>query len=229
MFGLAWGVGYQILLAYEKELHLTTTKIIFLLFSMFVSSWIGAKLFFLFTLPEDYRNDLATESSFWMGGGLVFLGGLIFGLIAFLIWKKMSGFSFKYGFPLLLALIWGHAIGRVGCLLAGCCYGNATTLPWGIHLHGENRHPTQAYEIILLVCTAIFLNRDYKKYQDVIRSLFIYFIFYGVGRFLIEIFRGDEIRGQWGFFTPSQWVGIIMAATGVVGLLYKHRQHNHSK
>jgi phosphatidylglycerol:prolipoprotein diacylglycerol transferase len=220
MFGLAWGVGYQILLAYQAELKLSTIKIYLLLLTMFTSSWVGAKLFFLYTLPVSYRNDLATESSFWMGGGLVFLGGLIFALIAFFIWKKATGFSFKYAFPMLLALVWGHAIGRLGCLLAGCCYGATTKLPWAIHLHGENRHPTQAYEIILLVFTAIVLSMDYKRFQNVTRSLLIYFSLYGLGRFIIEIFRGDEIRGQWGPFTPSQWVGLVMFVFGIIGLLW---------
>lgn len=218
MFGLAWGVGYQILLAYQTELKLSTLKIYLLLLTLFTSSWIGAKLFFLYTLPVSYRNDLALESSFWMGGGLVFLGGLIFALISFFIWKRVTGFSFKYAFPMLLALVWGHAIGRLGCLLAGCCYGVATKLPWAIHLHGEDRHPTQAYEIILLVFTALVLTRDYKKAGNVTRSLLLYFLIYGLGRFVIEIFRGDEIRGQWGEFSPSQWVGLAMFLIGAICL-----------
>ncbi len=224
MFGLAWGIGYQILLAYQTELKLTTIKIYLLLLTMFTSSWIGAKLFFLFTLPENSRVELLNESSFWMGGGLVFLGGLIFALIAFYIWKRVTHFPMKLAFPMLLALVWGHAVGRVGCLLAGCCYGNTTTLPWGIHLHGDVRHPTQAYEIILLILIALFLVRNYKKHLDVMVSLSYYFVFYGLGRFLIEFVRGDDIRGLWGPFTPSQWIGITMVAFGLLGLKYKKSQ-----
>lgn len=224
MFGLAWGVGYQIILAYQEELKLSSLQIYLLLLTMFTSSWIGAKLFFLLTLPSSYRNELLPEFSFWMGGGLVFLGGLIFGLVAFLIWKKLTKFSFKYSFPMLLALVWGHAIGRLGCLLAGCCYGSKTDLFWAIHLHGEDRHPTQAYEMILLIITAIILVMDYKKTKNVLQSLFIYFVSYGLGRFVIEIFRGDEIRGQWGPFTPSQWVGLGMFVAGTWGLIHLYRQ-----
>lgn len=229
MFGLAWGVGYQILLAHQAELKLTTLKIYLLLLTMFTSSWVGAKLFFLFTLPSSYRSNLVTESSFWMGGGLVFVGGLIFALISFFIWKRVTHFSLKLAFPMLLALVWGHAIGRVGCLLAGCCYGSVTTLPWAIHLHGENRHPTQAYEIVLLVITALILSKDYKKHSNIVRSLSLYFLFYGAGRFMIEAFRGDDIRGQWGPLTPSQWVCVALFLVGFGSLIWQRNQSNLSK
>ena len=222
MFGLAWGVGFQILLAYQNELKLTSLQIYILLLTMFTTSWVGAKFFFLMTLPSGFRNELLPEFSFWLGGGLVFLGGLVFAMTSFFIWKRVTGFSFKLAFPMLLALIWGHAIGRVGCLLAGCCYGSTTTVPWAIHLHDQNRHPTQAYEIFLLVFTALFLVRDYKKHNDVERSLGLYFLFYGLGRFVIEFFRGDEIRGQWGPFSPSQWVGLLMFSLGLGTLIYRN-------
>lgn len=216
MFGLAWGVGYQILLAYQEDLKLSSVKIYILLLAMFSTTWLGAKIFFLFTLPEKFRSELLPEVSFWLGGGLVFLGGLIFGLITFFIWKKITGFSFKYSFPMLLALVWGHAIGRLGCLLAGCCYGSKSSLPWAIHLHGVDRHPTQAYEMVLLIFTALFLVRVFKKTQDMLQTLSWYFILYGGGRFVIEFFRGDEIRGQWGPFSPSQWVGLALFIGGII-------------
>ncbi len=102
-------------------------------------------------------------------GNKTILGGLLGGLIAIEICKKIIGVTKSSGdlmtYPLILAMI----IGRIGCFLAGLedgTYGIATTLPWGIDF-GDHmyRHPTNVYEILFLVLTwilIVILERNYK-------------------------------------------------------------------
>jgi phosphatidylglycerol:prolipoprotein diacylglycerol transferase len=119
---------------------------------------------------------------------------------------------------MLPAVTLGHAIGRVGCLLAGCCYGKETNMWWGIQLHGSHRHPTQILESLGLFLIALILI----KTRPSLKSFALYFIGYGVLRFGIEILRGDTIRGTWGILTPSQWIsfGLIFLGIGIM-LIHK--------
>ena len=208
--GLGWGIAYQVFFA-KTDLAPLTAQILF--WGLFVSSWIGSKLFFYFTSDSLIQKTLLAEASFWTGGGFVFYGGLIFGLVFLGIYKLFKcPISLQTLWAILPALTLGHAIGRIGCLLAGCCFGSITDLWWGIELHGAHRHPTQALESVGLFLLAILL----LKSKASLRPLALYFIGYGLLRFVSELLRGDEIRGQWGPLTPSQWISLILIMSGVM-------------
>jgi phosphatidylglycerol:prolipoprotein diacylglycerol transferase len=97
-------------------------------------------------------------------------------------------------------------------LLAGCCYGKVTEAWWGIHLHGQYRHPTQILEALSLIILGFILIRI-KHIPLVLAS---YLAGYGLIRFMIEILRGDLLRGSWAWgLTPSQWVSILLIFSGV--------------
>lgn len=89
-------------------------------------------------------------------GGLVFYGGFIGAMLAAIFYtrrKKIPFWPFVDVFAPSLAL--GHALGRLGCLMNGCCFGRACNLPWALHYPGEHEthgtgvHPTQIYEAAL--------------------------------------------------------------------------------
>lgn len=185
----------------------------FLFWSLFLVSWIGAKSLFYLTLPSHLSHDLLTQMSFWTGGGFVFYGGLLAGLI-YLVIIQLCGFKLKVDhlWPILPALTFGHAVGRLGCLLAGCCFGKETDWWWGIYQHGHDRHPTQLLEAIGLFLLGAYLLKSQKA-----KSLLLaqYFVFYGIIRFGVEMLRGDEIRGEWGVMTPSQWISLGLVLLGV--------------
>ncbi len=213
--GLGWGVAYQL---FFSKVDVNPKYAQFLFWGIFVSSWIGSKLFFYFTTDSYKEQDILSQASFWTGGGFVFYGGLIFALLFVSLYKLLK-------FPLTVQTLWamlpavtlGHAIGRIGCLLAGCCYGNITDLWWGIELHGAHRHPTQILESLGLFILTFFL----LKSRASIKSFSVYFIGYGMLRFGIEFLRGDEIRGSWGPLTPSQWISICLILLGFGLVLYK--------
>lgn len=211
--GLGWGTAYQIFFSLiPKDISWKVSQFIF--WGIFLFSWLGAKILFYLTLPKNYPyDDLLTQISFWTGGGFVFYGGLLGGII-FLLVSQTAGIklSLQLLWPILPSLTIGHGIGRLGCFLAGCCYGKPTTLAWGVFMHGFYRHPTQLLEAAGLLALGVYLVR---AKQSKITLITVYLISYGSMRFFIELLRGDEIRGSWGFLSPSQWISLLLILMGM--------------
>jgi phosphatidylglycerol---prolipoprotein diacylglyceryl transferase len=208
LMGLGWGVAYQIFFS-ELDSSVSRLKGQFLFWGIFLSAWIGSKLFFYITYPK-YLS--LSEISFWTGGGFVFYGGFILGLLFLIGFRAIDkSFSLKTLWPVLPALAIGHGIGRIGCLLAGCCFGKPTDLFWGIFLHDHYRHPTQLIEAIGLLGMGVFLLKSKRDKRSLIS---FYLISYGILRLLIESLRGDIVRGLWGSLTPSQWISLALILSG---------------
>lgn len=211
MMGLGWGVAYQVFFGLLGE-HLQRKYALLLYWGIFLFAWLGAKILFYLTLPTELSNNLLREVSFWTGGGFVFYGGLLGGVVFLIIYRLCH-------FPLNRDVLWaivpsitlGHAIGRIGCFLAGCCFGSPTQSWWGIHLHGVDRHPTQLLEAISLFVLSWYLLKSKKPHSLLLTH---YLLIYGGIRFVIEMLRGDSIRGQWGIFTPSQWISLALIVAG---------------
>ncbi len=152
-------------------------------------------------------------------GGLVFYGGLIGCVLVVIIlairqrepvWS-MADFAVA---PLPL----GHALGRVGCLLNGCCYGSETACSIGVEMHGAVRHPVQLYEAILNVALYSLLLVVYRRKRRDGEVLMAYCLIYPLLRFLIEFMRGDE-RWRMLNLTSAQLVSLAIMACGI--LLWK--------
>lgn len=211
LMGLGWGVAYQIFFGHISRDY-PTLKAQILFWGIFLFAWIGAKLLFYITYPED-KAQLMGQISFWTGGGFVFFGGFLGGLLFIAIWKFFDKkFSISVLWPMLPALAIGHAIGRIGCLLAGCCFGKPTELFWGIYLHDHYRHPTQLLESVGLFMLGIYLLKSKAPKKTLVSH---YLISYGLLRFFIESLRGDIIRGEWGMLTPSQWISAALIISGI--------------
>jgi phosphatidylglycerol:prolipoprotein diacylglycerol transferase len=210
LMGVGWGVGYQLFLSRATISHRSA---LILFWSLFLSSWVGAKLFFLLTAPDVSSGELSVSVSFWIGGGFVFYGGLIGAAAIYFIYRKLRlPMDQQTLAALVSALAMGHAIGRIGCFLAGCCFGEVTDAWWGIHQHGEFRHPTQLLESLGL----FFIS--WLVWSKKATSLSLYLVTYGILRFGIEFLRGDIIRGSWGFLTPSQWISLFAVLVGLAFL-----------
>ena len=137
--GLAWGFAYQSACYYLLKDNMPLKGFRVLFWGVFISSWFGAKIFFLIYSAGPKAIDYLQASVFWLGGGFVFYGGLFFGVLYVLFYclvlKRFDLFKIHLFLP---AVCFGHAIGRLGCFFTGCCYGTHCSLPWAIDLHGGN-------------------------------------------------------------------------------------------
>lgn len=222
LMGLGWGIAYQIYFALLEPSY-SKIKAQILFWGIFVSAWLGAKIFFFITYPKDMNQTLVQQLSFWTGGGFVFYGGFIGGILFIAGFKLIDKkFNLKVLWAMIPAIAIGHGIGRIGCLLAGCCFGKPTDLFWGIYLHDHYRHPTQLLEALALIVLGIYLLKA-KKNKLILLSH--YLIAYGLIRVVIEALRGDTVRGVWGPFTPSQWISFLLISSGLTLIFHPKFRH----
>lgn len=208
VFGMAWALGWWLSLDNIEKYHLSARMFNILFWAIFASAWAGAKIFYLIGHPVYSVSSIIGLKAFWFGGGLVFYGGLIGGVSCFLLLHYCFHlFPLKYAHLLLAPLVFAHALGRVGCFLAGCCYGSTTTLPWAVHLHGALRHPVQLYESFSLLLLGLFLQKNLHRG---LRFCFLSYLgLYSAIRFTLEFLRGDLVRGIHGMFSTSQWISLF--------------------
>ncbi len=175
-------------------------------------------------------------------GGITWLGGVIgaFPLMIFLIHKFVpaaKGNALTYFSLMVPGIVIAHGLGRVGCFLAGCCYGGVTDSIFGVsfpasshaaHLYpgGPNGGslpllPTQLFEAVFELALFIVMIATYKKTRKY--NIEIYCIAYGIFRFGMEFLRGDE-RGGTGFFlTPSQLICVILWIAATLLILFRNK------
>lgn len=125
-----------------------------------------------------------------------------------------------------------QGFGRIGCFLAGCCYGQETNSALSITFHNSDFAPnnvalvpTQIYSSLLDFAHFFLLLyiSGHKKASGQVAAC--YLIFYSVGRFILEFFRGDIIRGSVGVLSTSQFIGIFTGIAGVVLLVMIGKRH----
>jgi phosphatidylglycerol:prolipoprotein diacylglycerol transferase len=159
-------------------------------------------------------------------GGLIFYGGFIGAVLAFIVFARsrrekvleLADFA-------ITALPLGHALGRVGCFLNGCCQGCVVKTP-SLLSANLNRYPVQLYEaafnlVVYAVLTIVYLRRRGQCHGQVLAT---YLILYPAGRFLLEFLRGDE-RLRWGFFSAAQCLSLALMALGMGLWIVVQRQH----
>ena len=161
-----------------------------------------------------------------ISAGLVFYGGLLGGLLGlFLVSRKTKKNMITFTDLMAPCFCLAHAGGRVGCLMAGCCYGMEYTGPCAVVLDGVSRLPTQIMEAIFLVILSVVLIAVYlkKPRRGVVTGL--YMTIYAVWRFVIEFFRADY-RGNVGPLSTSQFISLFILAFGVYLLVKSRRAVN---
>ena len=142
-------------------------------------------------------------------GGFVFYGGLLFACLYLYFYSLLSKKIHFFDYALFLpALALGHGIGRLGCFMVGCCYGKICLQDCLFP-----RHPVQLYESFLLFVLGILLYFMEKRRKAMIC---VYCLSYGVGRFLLEFLRDDEIRGLYYGFSTSQYISLLIILLGLL-------------
>ncbi len=182
--------------------------------------------------------DLATIGSLeriLAGGGLVFFGAVPGGALGLYVTKRWLNLDvvrvLESALPGLAA---GHAVGRFGCFLGGCCYGRPFDGAWAItYTHplapasipaGVWRHPTPLYEAAGLLALGFVFALSPIGQAGSGRRLTAYVAAYCVLRFGVETLRGDLVRGVFAGLSTSQWIaalGLVLA--GLAGRALTHR------
>ncbi len=184
---------------------------------MMVAGFFGGRLMHIFYEEPDYYANSPIEALYFWNGGFVFLGGMISCLIfgwLFCLAKKINFKEWADFFTPIFSL--SHALGRIGCVLAGCCFGIRCSLPWAM----DGRHPTALY--LVLGELIIFGYLIFAEKRNPPRgSLFVrWILLHSILRFIVEYYRGDD-RGEFlalpllGNISISQMICLVFIVTSL--------------
>lgn len=193
------------------------------------SGLVSAKLlYYITTLDEIMRNPRLLLD---ISNGFVVYGGIIGGIAGGYVYCRKYKLSFlKYADLVMPSVALAQGFGRVGCFLAGCCYGRETDSSFAVVFHNSAYAPnniplipTQLISSVFNFCHFFLLLWLAGKFKRDGETAAAYLIFYSMGRFVIEFFRGDLIRGTVGTLTTSQFISLFAAAAGVILLIISRR------
>lgn len=233
---LAFSSAYFLSLRNSRFTSLSQRQVeVLFLLSLFSSAVFGRLFHVFFEDWSFYRTHPEKILAVWEGG-FTFYGSVFGSLTTFWLFSWYRRISFREVLDLAaVSCCLGLAIGRIGCFLAGCCWGKVCSLPWGVifshpnsaHLtQGLKVHPTQIYESIGAVLLFVWGQNKlaHRRYQGEIG--FSLLAAYGVLRFIIEYFRGDNYRG---FVIPqilsySQLIsiGFIIGGLSLISFWSRH-------
>ena len=194
----------------------------------FVFMFLGA--FFFNALFHSIKN------GYLVLGGITWEGGIIVGFAAFLLFThwligRERGREIELFSYVMPGLVLAHGLGRVGCFLGGCCSGYITEGPLGVvfpsgsaaanaypnTLTGVGSFPllpTQLFEAVFEAILFLVMVLLYRRLRE--QNLWIYLVFYGTFRFVLEFWRGDD-RGATGLpLSPSQLMSVLLVTAGVL-------------
>jgi phosphatidylglycerol:prolipoprotein diacylglycerol transferase len=184
------------------------------------ASVIGSRAFYVLTHWGDYAARPLSSLAVWEGG-LTFYGGVLLAVPAGIIFLKRKKVPFWTSADLAApAFALGLGIGRLGCFLNGCCFGNPSDLPWAVRFPTQSAagaafacpvHPTQLYESAFgFMAMFLILSLEKKKHHD--GTLFCLFIgLYGLWRLASDSLRHYESSQVWLWgLTNNQWISILL-------------------
>ena len=237
LLAAAYLVGLQFALMRARTRGVPTQRVMDLGIWIIVSALVGAKLLLLIVDARVFIADPRELVTLARSGG-VFFGGLIAGVGSALwyirshrlpLWKTTDVFA-----P---GIALGHVVGRLGCLMAGCCFGRPTTVAWAITFRdpaapanvgtplGIRLHPTQLYEAgaeALILAALLLFERRSRGFPG--RTLWTYLLLYGVSRYIIEFYRGDSRGMIFETLSTSQFISMLLVPLAILMLFLLGRR-----
>jgi phosphatidylglycerol:prolipoprotein diacylglycerol transferase len=232
LLALAYLGGLQLALVRGRKRGLDQHRVMDLGIWIIVSALIGAKALLLIVERQRYIENPRELLSLAQSGG-VFYGGLVVA-VAVAFWYMR-----RHKMPLWIvcdafapAIAFGHVVGRLGCFMAGCCYGIETHVPWAVTFTdpfananagtplGVPLHPTQLYEAgAELIIVFLLLASEKRGRPFAGRTFWSYMFLYGITRFIIEVYRGDP-RGAvfGGALSTSQFISVLLVPISLIML-----------
>ncbi len=195
-----------------------------LFFYVVIAAVLGARLLYVALNFSYFRSAPLAVFRIWEGG-LVFYGGFIAALPVLVwrlrYWRKPVLQILDIAAP---GLVLAQAVGRLGCLAAGCCYGKVCSGPLAITFSDPLSHaplhlplyPTQIFHAVANFLIFLFLAwLSRRRFSTRGLVTVAYCLLYGSCRFVIEFWRGDP-RGFYAGLSTSQWISLLLLAGGVV-------------
>lgn len=237
LLAAAYLIGLQLGVVRARRAGVDPARIMDLGIYLIIAALVGAKLMLVAVDFNYFRQNPGEILSLVRAGG-VFYGGLI-AAVTVGLWLVR-----QYKLPVwstadLMApgIALGHVVGRFGCLLAGCCYGRPTDVPWALTFTdpaaaanvgtplGIPLHPTQMYDAgaeLIILGLLLFTERKGRRFAG--RTFWAYLLLYGISRFVIEFYRGDINRGTiGGALSTSQFVSALLVPASLAMLVYLRR------
>ena len=211
----------------KKQFNTPIDTIQMLIILIIIAAVVGGKFFMVFEDPQRYLADpsllLKNFSS-----GFVFYGSLIFAIPTILLFFRSHKLPILPMLDIMAATACiVHASGRIGCFMAGCCYGTPHDGLFSVTFSdplcaadplNTPLHPTQLYSsiaIFTILAVLIFISRR-KQFNGQIFMLYI--MLYAVARSLLELVRGDLERGFLieNVLSNSQFISILMLLSALI-------------
>ncbi len=237
LLAAAYLLGLQFALVRARRRGLDGQRVMDLGIWIIISALVGAKVLLLIVDFRQYTRNPGDLLGLARSGG-VFYGGLIAAVVVALHYlhrHKLPLWTTTDVFAPGIAL--GHVVGRLGCLMAGCCFGRPTSVPWAVTFRDPAAmanvgtplnvplHPTQLYEAgaeALILAFLLTFERRGRAFPG--RTFWSYMLLYGVSRFIIEFYRGDSRGLVFGVLSTSQFVSIILVPLSLVMLVMLSRR-----
>ena len=232
LLAAAYLIGLQFAIVRARARGLDGNRVMDLGIFIIVSALVGAKLLLLVVEFDHFRQEPSEIWTIVRSGG-VFYGGMILAVgVAFWymrrhtlpVWTTCDAFA-----P---GIVLGQAVGRIGCLMAGCCYGRPTELPWGITFTNTlaaanvgtplevSLHPTQLYESgAALLILGFLLLYERRGHSFPGRTFWTYLLLYPTARFFIEFYRGDPRGTVFDVLSTSQFVSALLIPLSIIMLI----------
>ena len=229
--------GLQFSLVRARQRGIDPARVMDLGIYIIVSALVGAKLLLVLVDADHFLNNPADLLSLARSGG-VFYGGLILAVLVGLwyVWKHQLP-TWRIADIAAPGIAFGHVVGRLGCFLAGCCYGHETDVPWAVTFTnplalenvgtplGVPLHPTQLYEAgAELVILGLLLAFEHRGRAFPGRTFWGYMLVYGLSRFVIEFFRGDPRGMVFGNVSTSQFISLLIVPLSLAMLYWLSRR-----
>lgn len=205
-----------------KKYNLSQDAILDIGIYCIIIGYLGAKLLYIFVEFDAFLKD---PLSVLGSTGFVVYGGISTGVLAGVLYCRIKKLNFFEYFDLLApSIALAQGFGRIGCFLAGCCYGMETDSCLGVVFPADSLAPagvkllpTQLFSSVgdFLIMFILLLFYKKRKYNGSVGVL--YMVLYAVGRFFIEMLRSDS-RGDIGALSTSQFISVIILA--LAGILY---------
>lgn len=238
-YGLMIGIGivaaYLVTEYRAKKKGLDAEPVFGLTIFSVIGGFLGSKLLYICTRIGDIVQDPSVLKE--AASGWVVYGGIIGGILTAVVYCRVKKMEFlKYLDVALPSVALAQGFGRIGCFLAGCCYGMRTeswcSVTFTNSAYAPNGVPLVPTQLIssaldfLLFAVLLLLSR-YLRTPGQVSSF--YLIFYSIGRFILEFFRGDMIRGSVGGLSTSQFISIFTGLAGVLLLVGTAKLHKKPK